>query len=119
MSTGILSRRVVETIEVFLRGSMNVEDHLDDIPGIWTKAKPEDLPDLILLTKKKSKSANSTVTIYVWGLGRIGITIIIQCVEKEGMCSISIDANATQPTTSMQHIEHALRELLEKRLEMN
>lgn len=109
----------METLEVPLRRAGNIEDHLDAIPGIWIKAKPEDLPDLILLTKNKSKSENSIVTIYVWGLGRIGITIIIQCVEKEGMCSISIDANATQPTTSTQHIERDMRELLEKRLEMN
>jgi len=59
------------------------------------------------------------VTIYVWGLGRIGITVIMQCVEKERTCNISIDANSTQPIASTQIIERAIRELLEKRFEIN
>lgn len=118
-STGILGRREAETIEIPLRGTSDIEDHLDDIPAMWTKAKPEDLPDLILLTKNKSKSEKSTVTIYVWGLGPIGITVIIQCVDKEGMCSISIDANARYSTATTQIVERAMRELLEKRLITN
>ncbi len=109
----------METIEVLLRGASNIEDHLDAIPEIWGKAKPRNLPDFILLTKNKSKSAISTVTIYVWGLGRIGITVIIQCIEKEEMCNISIDANSMEPTASTQIIELAIREILEKRLTMN
>jgi hypothetical protein len=109
----------VEKIEFPLRESGDIGSLLDDVPSIWTKFKPDEMPDLILLTKSKSKSESSTVSIYVWGLGHIGITVIIQCIEKEGMCSISIDANATQPTASTQITERAIREMLEQHLGLN
>ncbi|MHA2423263.1 MAG: hypothetical protein ACXAEF_00615 [Candidatus Thorarchaeota archaeon] len=109
----------MEEIEFPIQSSENLGTYLESLPSYWAEAKPDELPELILLTRAKSRSKSSIVTIYVWGLGRIGITVIIQCIEKEGMCSVSIDANATLPTTSTQITEQVIREMLKKHLGLN